>query len=57
MGDGSNLKPSRDVSLLPVSALSADCKFKDITLKAFFPNKLCNSVRDLTDTTKMKGQI
>ena len=36
MGDGSNDNPPVNTSLLPVSALSADCKFKDITLKVHF---------------------
>ena len=33
MGDGSNDNPPVNTSLLPVSALSAECKLKDIILR------------------------
>ena len=33
MGDGSNDNPPVNTSLLPVSALSADCKYRELCLK------------------------
>ena len=33
MGDGNTKETTKSISLLPVSALSAECKFKEISLK------------------------